>query len=108
MEPHAQGATVDSQLLTQGHVFENPSAVSARENDQEPNNVDDPGDHRFSITVSAHMAEARRMRHRLGLANHSVPEGVVSLCSAGQASSIRTRRDESSATTPSTDSMTLQ
>jgi hypothetical protein len=52
------GAPVQSQLLMQRQVFENQSAVSARENDQEPNNVDDPGDHRFSIAGAAHMAEA--------------------------------------------------
>ena len=44
---------IDSQLLMQRQVFEDQSAVPARENDQEPNNVDDPGDHQFSITGSA-------------------------------------------------------
>ena len=39
------GAPVDSQLLPQRQVLENQTAVSAREDDQEPNNVDEPGDH---------------------------------------------------------------
>jgi len=43
-------APIDSQLLMQRQVLENQSAVSARENDQEPNNVDDPGHHRVSMT----------------------------------------------------------
>jgi hypothetical protein len=49
---------VDSQLLLQRQVLENQSAVSAHENDQYPNNVDEPGDHSFSIIGSAHMVEA--------------------------------------------------
>ncbi len=39
------GAPVDSQLLPQRQVLENQTAMSARENDQEPNNLDEPGDH---------------------------------------------------------------
>ena len=52
------GAPVHSQLLLQREVLQNQSAVSARENDQEPNSVDESGDHRFSITGSADMTEA--------------------------------------------------
>ena len=52
------GAPVDSQLLLQREVLQNQSAVSTRENDQQSNNADEPGDHWFSITGSAHLAEA--------------------------------------------------
>jgi hypothetical protein len=52
------GPPVAIQLLLQRQVLENQTAVSARQNDQEPNSVDESGDHRCSITGSAHMAEA--------------------------------------------------
>ena len=52
------GAPVDSQLLPQREVLQNQGAVSARENHQEPNNVDEPGDHWLSIAESVHMADA--------------------------------------------------
>jgi hypothetical protein len=38
-------APVDSQLLVQREVLQNQSAVSTRENDQQSNSADEPGDH---------------------------------------------------------------
>ena len=35
------GPPIESQLLSQRQVLESQSAVAAREDDQEPNNVDD-------------------------------------------------------------------
>ena len=52
------GAPVNSQLLLQRQVLEDQGAVAASENDQQSNNVDEPGDHWFSITGSAHRAAA--------------------------------------------------
>ncbi len=43
------GAPIDSQLLPQRQVLESQTAVSAGEDDQEPNGADDPSDHCFSI-----------------------------------------------------------
>ena len=43
------GAPIESLLLPQRQVLESQTAVLAREDDQEPNNADDPGDHCFSI-----------------------------------------------------------
>ena len=43
------GAPIESQLLPQCQVLESQTAVLAREDDQEPNHADDPGDHCFSI-----------------------------------------------------------
>jgi hypothetical protein len=39
------GATVDSQLLPQCQVLENETAMSARQDDQEPSDLDDADDH---------------------------------------------------------------
>jgi len=67
------GATVDSQLLLQREVLQDQRAVSARENEQQPNNVDESGDHRFSITGSAHMAEGGVESGAIGFGEPQVP-----------------------------------
>ena len=43
------GAPIRQQLLPQRQVLESQTAVSAGEDDQEPNGADDPSDHCFSI-----------------------------------------------------------
>jgi hypothetical protein len=44
--------------LSQRQILESQSALSAREDEQEPNNVDDPSDHWFSIAGPADVADA--------------------------------------------------
>jgi hypothetical protein len=52
------GSPIESQLLSQRQILESQSALSAREDEQEPNNVDDPSDHWFSIAGPADVADA--------------------------------------------------
>ena len=56
------GAPVNSQLLLQREVLQDQDTVSAPENDKEPNDADEAGDHRFSITGSAHVPEGHQNR----------------------------------------------
>ena len=51
------GAPVNGQLLPQRQVLEEQAAVCARENDQEPEDVDDPSDH-----SAAYSGEAQPLR----------------------------------------------
>ena len=59
------GAPVNSQLLPQREVLENQTAVWARQNDQQPDNVDDPGDHNPAYPGTAQTAEGAWIRARL-------------------------------------------
>ena len=46
VEPRLRrGAMVDSQLLAQRQVLEHETAMSARQDDQEPSDLDDTDDH---------------------------------------------------------------
>ena len=49
---------VDSKLLPQCQVLEHETSMSARQDDQEPSNLDNADDHGPSIAGSARVAKA--------------------------------------------------
>jgi len=64
---------VDSQLLPQGQVLENETSMSARQDDQEPSNLDNADDHGPSIA-----AGPAWLRPRLALRGFDEPERTSS------------------------------